>query len=224
MWIADQVSAFNRRRKWRLFQRLFGTAPPGRILDVGYTDHEYSEVENFLEKNHPLPERIVALGLSTPREFHRRYPGVRVVTYDGQHFPFRDSSFDICWANAVLEHVGDHDRQLHLLSEIRRVARAAFVTTPNRYFPIEVHTKTPLVHYLPRPAFDRYLRAINKAWAAGDYMHLLSLRELRALLRQAGVSDYEVWKNRLGPFTLDFVISWGSPSGGEANRCRASVG
>jgi len=32
-----------------------------------------------------------------------------------------------------------------------RVGRAGFVTTPNRWFPIETHCKLPVLHWLPRP-------------------------------------------------------------------------
>jgi SAM-dependent methyltransferase len=208
--LANRISAFNRRRKWKQFESLFD--PGQRILDVGYTDHEYSDVENFLEKHHPNPERIVALGIHKPREFHRRYPAVRVVAYDGGRFPFADASFDVCWANAVIEHVGPRQRQLEFLREINRVSRSAFVTTPNRHFPVEVHTKTPLLHFLPQPWFDSYLRAVGKGWAAGDYMHLLSLNDVRSLLAEAGVASYRIRRNRLGPFTMDFAISWGSPA------------
>ncbi len=62
------------------------------------------------------------------------------------------------WSNAVLEHVGTRDDQLLFLREVRRVGRRVFLTTPNRHFPVEVHTRTPLLHWLPKPVFERYLR------------------------------------------------------------------
>jgi hypothetical protein len=55
---------------------------------------------------------------------------------------------------AVIEHVGSFARQCDFLKECCRVARrAVFVTTPNRWFPVEFHTILPLVHWLPKPAF-----------------------------------------------------------------------
>ena len=37
-----------------------------------------------------------------------------------------------------------------LIAECSRVAkRMVFLTTPNRWFPIEVHTALPLIHWLP---------------------------------------------------------------------------
>jgi hypothetical protein len=34
--------------------------------------------------------------------------------------------------------------------ELCRVSQRVFVTTPNRWFPLEVHTLLPVVHWLPR--------------------------------------------------------------------------
>lgn len=202
-----RVSAYNRRRKWALFQREMAPDPGAKILDVGFNEVEYSHVDNFLEKSYPHRSNITALGMNEAREFNRRYPEVKTVVYDGRIFPFADRSFDICWSNAVLEHVGGWERQVQFLREIRRVAAAAFVTTPNRYFPIEVHTKLPFLHWLPKKVFDRLLRSTtSKSYAAGDYMHLLSLSDLKRQLAEAGISQYKVFRNRLGPFTLDYVV------------------
>lgn len=134
---------------------------------------------------------------------------MHAVRYGGGTFPFRDGAFDVCWSNAVLEHVGGEDAQVAFLKEIRRVARRGFVTTPNRCFPVEVHTRVPLLHLvLSRPRFDAFLRRIGKGWAAGDYMRLLTEADLRRLLRRAGVPRFRILRNRLGPFTLDFVAVW----------------
>jgi SAM-dependent methyltransferase len=210
MSLAYRVSAFNRRRKWRRFLDRFQPTPDMRILDVGYSAEEYSTTDNFLEKHYRWPEQITALGIDPPEAFRERYPAVNVVQYDGSDFPFEDNEFDVCWSNAVVEHVGDHERQLKFLSEINRVSKSACVTTPNRFFPIEVHTRTPLLHYLPKSLFDSYLRLVGLDWAAGDYMHLLSRGHVKRLLAEAGVTNYEINQNRPGPFVVDFVISWGA--------------
>jgi SAM-dependent methyltransferase len=206
---AHCVSAWNRRRKWRLFQETAASAfVGGRVLDVGYSNQEYSPVNNFIEKHFPHPERLTALGVEPHDEFSARYPEVEAVRYDGGRFPFEDGDFDVVWSNAVIEHVGGAGAQVDFLREVRRVGRSAFLTTPNRHFPIEVHTRTPFLHYLPKNAFDRYLRATGRAWAAGGYMRLLGASELRRMLVEAGLADgeYSLHRNRIGPFTLDFVV------------------
>ena len=202
--IADRVSAFNRARKY--FSRVVPITPALSVLDVGFSDKEFSGGANYLEKHYPYPERITALGIEEPVEFRVRYPTVKVVRYDGGRFPFADDAFDIAWSNAVIEHVGRRDRQLFFLQEMVRVSRMAFLTTPNRRFPVEVHTRTPVLHYLPKRLFDAYLRAIGKGWASGEYMHLLGRRDLISLLRDAGVERYDLIENRLAGLVLDFVF------------------
>ncbi|NNE74462.1 MAG: methyltransferase domain-containing protein [Acidimicrobiales bacterium] len=130
---------------------------------------------------------------------------MHVVRYGGGTFPFDDAGFDVVWSNAVIEHVGSDEHKVHFLREIQRVGGRGFVTTPNRWFPLESHTKLPLLHFLPKPMFDALLPRLGKSWARGDYMDLLSERRFRAVLDRAGITNYELYKNRLGPLTIDFV-------------------
>lgn len=204
--LALRLAEANRARKFDAFMALIEPTAETSVLDVGFTGEEYREGDNYLEKHYPYPERITALGIDATEKFAARYPEVEVVTYDGLRFPFGDQEFDVCWSNAVLEHVGDRARQVLFLQEVRRVAKRAFVTTPNKHFPVELHTRTPLLHYLPAPLFEKYLAMTGKAWATGDYMKLLSLKDVRELLDEAGISGYSIIKNRLGAFIVDMVI------------------
>jgi SAM-dependent methyltransferase len=205
MSIAYRLSAANRHRKWALFCQTFPPDPALKILDVGFAEDEFSTTDNYLEKHFPYLENVTALGFAPATRFSSKYPRVNTVCYDGDNFPFADQSFDVVWSNAVVEHVGDFDRQVRFLSEIRRVGRRCFVTTPNRYFPFEVHTRIPLLHYLPKPTFDAILRQVGKGDFAGDYMHLSSERRFRDSLAAAGFRDFQFHRNRLAGFVVDFV-------------------
>ena len=210
MSIAYKISAFNRRRKWKIFNEIIKTTPQTTILDIGFSSEEYSETDNFLEKNYDFPSKITALGIDDPQKFLDRYPLTKAIQYDGKKFPFSDYCFTVGWSNAVIEHVGDRDSQLLFIKEINRTCNQAFITTPNRYFPIEVHTRLFLLHYLPKPIFDMILKLLNKKWATDGYMNLLSLNEIKELMHLAGIKDYQIIKNRLFGFTLDFIITWQS--------------
>ncbi len=84
------------------------------------------------------------------------------VCANGLALPFPDDSFDLVFSNAVIEHVGDRSDQETFIAEHRRVARHCIVTTPNRWFPVESHTKAVLRHWSPswratQPTFTRLL-------------------------------------------------------------------
>jgi ubiquinone/menaquinone biosynthesis C-methylase UbiE len=138
---------------------------------------------------------------------------VTVVSGDGRTLPFPDKSFDIAYCNAVIEHVGSRDDQLRFLRELSRVGKRGFLTTPNRHFPIEVHTRIPLLHlFLSKTLFDRFLRFIGKDWATDGYMNLLSKNDLRALLIETGIPDATIIHNRFFGFTMTFTVMWRKPS------------
>lgn len=206
MFGAFNISVYNRKRKWKIFLREVHLDKNSLILDVGYTDQEYSPVDNYLEKYYPYLDRITALGTEDPKNFSKKYRKIKVIKYDGRIFPFRNKQFDICWSNATLEHVGGEDAQILFLREIARVSKKAFITTPNKNFPFEVHTRTPLLHFLPKNIFDAYLKKTGRSWATGGYMNLLTLRKIKRLLRIAGIKKYKIIKNKLLFWTLDFVI------------------
>lgn len=206
MTIANRISKFNRGRKWKMFTKQFPFNNNTTLLDVGFNNIEYSEIDNYLEKVYPYPEKITALGVEAAELFKKNYPKVNAVIYDGDYFPFPDQSFDIVWSNAVLEHVGNRNKQILFLKEIKRVGKTAFITTPNKYFPVEIHTRTAFLHFLPQKLFYKYLNLIGKRWATGDYMNLLSKHMIVKLLEEAGIKHYTIKKNRLFFFILDFVI------------------
>jgi len=61
MSIAYRVSGWNRKRKWKLFLNIFKPNRSMRVLDVGYSEKEYSSTDNFIEKHYPFPENLTAL-------------------------------------------------------------------------------------------------------------------------------------------------------------------
>jgi ubiquinone/menaquinone biosynthesis C-methylase UbiE len=208
--LAAAISKRSRAQKWTQFLALITPGPADRIIDVGVNTTEYSEADNYLERQYAYPENITAVGIETDfARFKERYPAVTTVTSDGTQLPFADDAFEIGYSNAVIEHVGGHDKQLAFLRELYRVSQRGYLTTPNRLFPIEVHTRIPLLHLLlPKVLFDRVATTLGKGWAVGDYMHLLSRRELISLAAEAGLKHFEIIPNRFLGFTMTFTLLW----------------
>ena len=71
--------------------------------------------------------------------------------------------------------------------------RGLFVTTPNRWFPIEVHTVLPLVHYLPPSTFRAILRRLGRDFFADEAnLNLMSRATLAHAAHQAGVDNFQI--------------------------------
>ena len=171
-------------------------------------DEECSPVDNFIIKNYRYKDNITALGIGELAEFKKNYPAVRAVTYGGREFPFDDNEFDIAHSNAVIEHVGGFEAQKIFLSEIVRVSKRGMITTPNRGFPIETHTRVPLLHWMGKENFDKFLRLIGKDFAIGDYMYLLGKADLKRLASAVGLKNYRIIRNRLFGMTMTFTLIW----------------
>ena len=184
MRLVDGISERSRARKLRLFLDELQPTAETSVLDVGADELGFGEGDgcgtlNFFEERYPWPERITALGLHDGTGFTSRYPAVRYVQGDACDLPFADGEFDIVFSNAVIEHVGDRTRQRRFVTEALRVGRRVFITTPNRRFPVEVHTRLPLVHWLPETLSHRFYRAAGKEFATE--VELLSKRSFESL-------------------------------------------
>jgi SAM-dependent methyltransferase len=186
MRLADEISLRSRRRKLALFLETIAPTAETKVLDLGADDLGFGDPAvggcgtiNYFEEHYPWPERITAVGLAPGERFRDRYPHVRYLQADALALPFADGEFDVVFSNAVIEHVGGREQQRRFVEEALRVARRAFVTTPNRWFPLEVHTRLPLVHWLPEAAAHRAYELARKPWAKEN--HLLGPRDLRDL-------------------------------------------
>lgn len=170
MRLTDAISLRSRQRKLRLFLDEMRPTGETTVLDVGADELAFGEGDgcgtlNFFEELYPWPDRITALGLHDGAGFRDRYPAVRYVQGDACALPFADGEFEVVFSNAVIEHVGSRERQRRLVLEALRVGRRVFLTTPNRRFPVEVHTRLPLVHWLPDAVAHRAYDLVGKGFA-----------------------------------------------------------
>ena len=160
---ATRVSLRSRERKLRVFLDTFRPGPEATVVDVGVTDAPFGDgsSDNFFEALYPWPEQITAVGNTELDRFSAAFPQVKAVQSDGRRLPFGDGEFELGFSNAVVEHVaGGREGQRQFVHELCRVASRVFVTTPNRWFPLDPHTLLPFAHWLPPgERRDRLFRA-----------------------------------------------------------------
>jgi len=192
--LAVRIATWQRRNMYVRFVEDCGVTSYDSILDLGVTSDRSYTSSNYLEAWHPHKERITAAGIDDASFLEAQYPGVRFVYANGLNLPFPDQSFEVVHSSAVLEHVGAASNQAAYVLECTRVARkAVFLTTPNRWFPVEFHTLLPLVHWLPKRNFRWLLRRVGMDFFADEgNLNLLSRRELERLVTERDSFDFRV--------------------------------
>ena len=155
------VSNYARKICYDHFILMMKPSENTQIVDIGTTS-EITLEANYLEKIYPFKINITCCSLSDGEKIINAYPGVRHVKVENTKLPFKSKQFDICYSNALLEHVGDSNSQKELFNEMLRIAKRVYMVVPNRWFPIEHHTSLPFIHWLPKKIFRKTLDKIGQ--------------------------------------------------------------
>lgn len=150
-----------RQKMYLRFEKMIHPTETDEVLDLGVTPDVILSDSNFFEKLYPFKNRITIASIEECDFLVEKY-GLKefVKNKPKEALPFEDKQFDILFCSAVLEHVGNRDDQKFFLKECMRVANRIFLTTPNRYFPIEMHTFIPILHWLPWGVFQKIVRRL----------------------------------------------------------------
>ena len=204
-----RISAHVRRRMYAHFLRRTSIQPHETLLDVGVTSDQTYETSNYVEAWYPHKGKITAVGVDDAAFLEQRYPGVTYRRADGRDLPFADNSFDVVHSGAVLEHVGSFANQRKLIEELTRVAkRVVFLTTPNRWFPVEVHSMLPFIHWLPKSWFRRLLRGTRfDFFALEENLNLLDRKEIFRLCSRLRGASVSVESQRLLGLVIDLLVT-----------------
>lgn len=204
----DQLALKKRLNMLRVFLDEFPDHTCDSILDVGVTADADALSSNFLEKYHPQVHKIIALSNQNAHFLEDVYPGIKFMQGDAREIPLDNNSVDIVFSAAVIEHLGSRDNQVAMLRECYRVARkGVFITTPNRWHPVEVHTLLPLLHWLPKPAHRKLLGMLGMSfYAQEENLNLLDRRTLMAYCAELGIRNYTVKSIRTAGFASNLLL------------------
>jgi hypothetical protein len=185
--VFGNLSARSRHRKGELLGELFALDEKTRILDVG---GQLDPAGRQILDTHPHRHNVTVLNLDQRHLdlIREAYPEVTTVQGDATRLPFEDDSFDLVYSNAVIEHIPTWEGQQAMAQEIQRVGKTWFVTTPNRWYPFEFHTRLPFVSWLPAPLMKTCsvvsYNHVKKRYDFGlsrGVIRLLSIRQMRSL-------------------------------------------
>ena len=94
-----------------------------------------------------------------------------------------------------------------MIQNIIKLIKKIFVlATPNRFYPIELHTKIPLIHWLPKSIYRSILKFLGLSFYANDEnLNLLSINNLKKMLNDQGII-YEIKFIKLFFFKSNIII------------------
>ena len=181
--LASKISVQFREKMFARFMANMRPDVKQKVLDIGVTSDERYQESNYFEGLYPYKDKIVCVGTEDGSHLETKYPGIKFIQIiPHEHLPFNDNEFDIAFSNAVIEHVGSRESQRAFILEMLRVSRSFFLTTPNRWFPIELHTAIPFLHYLPPKIYRNILAGMGETyWSKEENLNLLSKKDLLAL-------------------------------------------
>lgn len=180
------------------------------IIDVGGTRNYWNIVSRDYLARRSVEITIVNLpGKSGPPEPDGPF---RFIEGDGCDLAEHErGAFDIAHSNSVLEHVGGPADMHRFAREVARVANGYFIQTPNFWFPVEPHSMTPFLHWLPRSTrialvsrfqLGYWSKAKSREHAERiiDSARLVNLKQMRELF-----PDAEIVTERLFGLPKSFI-------------------
>lgn len=177
------------------------------LLDVGTTPslekHENQIIKYFYNKID-----ISCLSNLSLEKLKSIYNKISVYIGDGREMSFANNNFDIVTSSATIEHVGNFKNQLKFVIECLRVSKHKLIlTTPNRFFPIEMHTKIPLIHFLPKKIHRKILNLIGEKYLSlEENLNLLTKKDLLRMCKILSIKNFKIREIKLFGLVSNYIL------------------
>ena len=177
------------------------------VLDIGTTSDEQNISSNLIVKS-----------LNNVSEFHSISDQKITSTFFKKilqksitdHFSeeeLKKFKTDLVVSSATIEHVGNYNNQKMMLSNMVKLSNnIIIITTPNRFHPVDFHTKIPLIHWLPKNIHRKILKFLNLSfYSREENLNLLSKSDFIQLAKDENIS-YEFKYIRLLGFISNLIF------------------
>ena len=176
-------------------------------LDIGTTVDKENESSNFIIKN---LENINYFKSISDQEISSSFFKKKLkksITEDFSNEELKEFASDLVISNATIEHVGNSFQQRKMINNIINLSKKLFIiSTPNRFHPIDFHTKIPLIHWLPKSIHRKILNFLGMSfYGKEENLNLLGKKEIENLLNFGNIT-YEIVHIKLLFFKSNFII------------------
>lgn len=178
------LSSYVRNQQFNLFIKDINPHPSDKIIDVGSSPDETMKDTNLFLQKYPYPQQLTIASIENCQSLVSKYSLNKFVHIKphGQ-LPFKDNYFDIVVSWATLEHVGTEEDQKYFLSEIHRIGKKVFLTTPDRQSLYEPHTNFLFLHWLPLSTFRKIAKFFgHHFWSQEKNLNPLNYKQLKIIV------------------------------------------
>ena len=121
---------------------------------------------------------------------------------------FENLRSDLLICSATIEHLGNLSAIKKGVDNIVNLSNKYFIiTTPNRYHPIEFHSKIPFIHFLPKKFHRKLLMFFGLEFLSKEEnLNLLSRKDLINLMSDYKNISYSIIEIKLFGFVSNFII------------------
>ena len=198
------ILKYNRLKIQQIFEKKIKFK---NLLDVGTTP-VFNEYNNILLHSFKNRRNITSLSNLDCSSLKKKFTKVKFIKGDARKMKFRNNSFDTVYSSATIEHVGSRSNQKKFVKECCRVSRKnIFITTPNKFYPIEFHTKLPLLHFLPSKIYRKILFHLGYLFFSKEKnLNLLTARDLKNICFFLKIKNYNIIKHKFLFITSNLIL------------------
>jgi len=177
------------------------------ICDVGTTEDTSNKSSNFLIKSFTniKIKNSITDQLIKDEFFNNKIQAS--ITSDLHPNQINQLKSDISFSSATIEHVGCRNNQKKMVENMINLSkRYIIITTPNKFHPIEFHTKLPFFHFLPKVIYKILLKLIGYSYFSKiENLNLLSIHDFSKILNTFSNIKFKIIKIKLFGFTSNLV-------------------
>ena len=206
----DNIIKKKRLEMLNILNRNINRSNINSFLDIGTTEENELESSNFFVNNFTQVKIKKSISDQDIRnsnfnQFLRK--SITSIFDDSQIDTYKS---DLVISSATIEHVGSYDNQFKMIENIIKLTnKYFFITTPNRFFPIDFHTKLPFLHLLPKKIHRKILKLICLAeYAKEENLNLLDENTINKLIttQKNKLFKIRIFKVKLFGLTSNLLI------------------
>ena len=177
------------------------------VLDIGTTSDEQNTSSNLIVKSLSNVSEFYSISDQKITSSFFKKTLQKSITENFSEEEIKKFRSDLVVSSATIEHVGNYNNQKMMLSNMIKLSKnIIIITTPNRFHPVDFHTKIPFIHWLPKTIHRKILKILNLSfYSREENLNLLSKSDFIQLAKDENIT-YEFKYIRLLGFISNLIF------------------